>query len=114
MYNDPSPSDHIHPSDRENSGGHVNRAFNENETASGEKLSNSAGSFGNLQLHDDENYLTLEEVEEGRRQRTCDLEMMVDPKYCTSGEVVQALSCQRKDGIRRSQQNEENVYDNNI
>nr|XP_022291497.1 uncharacterized protein LOC111102869 [Crassostrea virginica] len=114
VYNDPSPSDHIHPSDRENSGGHVNRAFNENETASGEKLSNSAGSFGNLHLHDDENYLTLEEVEEGRRQRTCDLEMMVDPKYCTSGEVVQALSCQRKDGIRRSQQNEENVYDNNI
>lgn len=105
VYNDPSASDLVHPIERANCG-HVNSAFDETEAAAGDRISVISGSFEDIRLHDDGNYLSLDEVAEERRRGSGDdvpLEMMVESKYCKSLEVV-----------RRPGDFEESVYDNNI
>lgn len=105
MYNDPSASDLVHPIERVNCG-HENSAFDENEAAAGDRISVISGSFEDICLHDDGNYLSLDEVAEGRRGSSggdVPFEMMVDSKYCKCIEVV-----------RRPEKFEDNVYDNNI
>lgn len=105
VYNDPSAADLVHPTERVNCG-HVNSAFDENNATAGDRISVKSGSFEDIRLHDDGNYLSLDEVAEGRRGSSggdVPLEMMVESKYCKSLEVV-----------RRPEQFEESVYDNNI
>ncbi|XP_061176331.1 uncharacterized protein LOC133185243 isoform X2 [Saccostrea echinata] len=106
VYRVPSAEDHVHPSARANTG-HVNQAYDGND-ASCDKLSVRSGSFENIHLQDDDNYLSLDEIEEARKRERGDdaspsLELRIDSKYCQSREVV-----------RRSHYIEGSVYDNNI
>lgn len=84
-----SADDHVHPMQKCGSG-HVNDAFDD-KGASGETSEGSVY-FENVDLNED-NYLSLEEVEEGRQQKVEDcvssvnaaevpLEERVNSKYC--------------------------------
>lgn len=114
VYTLSSAEDHVHPSERVITSGHVNKAFDGQDAASGDRVSVRSGSFENLSLADDDNYLSLEEIQEGKRRRREEeeeeeeeapptLELRVDSKYCQSREIA-----------RQDHHGEESVYDNNI